>query len=75
MWNSSTSAVIGYNVYRSTIHGGPYTQVNNVLESSTSYVDQDVVGGTTYFYVVTSVDASNVESVNSNEAVVSVPSP
>ncbi len=67
--------MIGYNVYRSTVHGGPYTQINDVLESSTSYVDQNVVGGGTYFYVVTSVNASNVESSNSNEAAVSVPSP
>jgi hypothetical protein len=32
-WNSSTSPVAGYNVYRSTKSGGPYTRVNSALSA------------------------------------------
>jgi hypothetical protein len=30
-WTASTSTVAGYNVYRSTTNGGPYTQINSAL--------------------------------------------
>lgn len=74
-WTASTSAVSGYNVYRGTVSGGPYTQINTALDASSSYVDNTVISGTTYFYVVTSVDASNVESTFSNQVSVTVPTP
>jgi len=74
-WQASTSNVIGYNVYRSTVSGGPYTQINTALNASTNYVDNTVASGATYFYVVTSVDASNVESTFSNQVSVTVPTP
>jgi len=72
-WTASTSTVSGYNVYRSTVSGGPYTKVNSSLISSTTFVDSTVQASTTYFYVVTSVDASNLESAFSTEVSVSVP--
>lgn len=74
-WNPSTSSVIGYNVYRGTQPGGPYTKLNSSLESATAYTDATVVSGTTYYYVATAVDANNVESTYSNQAVAQVPSP
>src|ERR1019366_10496562 len=66
-WTASTSAVSGYNVYRSTVSGGPYTKVNSTLVTTTQYTDSTVQAGQTYYYVVTSVDSSNVESTYSNE--------
>ena len=72
-WTASTSAVSGYNVYRSTTSGGPYTKLNSSLIATTTYVDSTVQASTTYFYVVTSVDSSNVESANSTEVSVTVP--
>jgi fibronectin type 3 domain-containing protein len=72
-WTASTSVVSGYNVYRSSVSGGPYAKLNSALVTSTSYVDTTVQASTTYFYVVTSVDASNVESAFSTEVSVSVP--
>lgn len=72
-WNASASTVAGYNVYRATRSGGPYTKINAVMDTSLSYTDVAVVSGTTYYYVVTAVDAVNTESVYSNEAHVSVP--
>lgn len=74
-WTASTSAVTGYNVYRASITGGPYTLINSSLVAGTTYTDSTVLAGLTYFYVVTAVDSNGVESVHSNEASVVVPTP
>jgi hypothetical protein len=71
-WNASTGA-IGYNTYRGTVSGGPYTLVNPGLVAATLYTDATVVSGTTYFYVVTSVDNTGTESGYSSEATAIVP--
>jgi hypothetical protein len=74
-WNASTSSgVVGYNLYRGTVSGGPYTQVVSRNAAST-YTDGTVAAGQTYFYVVTSVDGSGAESVYSNQAQAVVPTP
>ena len=67
-WHSSSSVVAGYNVYRSTTDGGPYHIVNSTLITSLGYTDYAVQGATTYFYVSTAVDLSDVESEYSNQA-------
>jgi hypothetical protein len=72
-WTASTSTVTGYNVYRSTVSGGPYTKVNSSVVAATTYSDSAVQASTTYFYVITSVDAQGVESAYSNEVSVTVP--
>jgi HYDIN/CFA65/VesB-like, Ig-like domain/Abnormal spindle-like microcephaly-assoc'd, ASPM-SPD-2-Hydin len=74
-WTASTSTVAGYNVYRGTQSGGPYAIINGSTETSTSYTDNSVQAGHTYYYVVTAVDGSGNESVNSNQAQAVVPSP
>ncbi len=74
-WTASTSTVVGYNIYRSTVPGGPYTLVTSSPVSTTTYTDTTVQAGVTYYYVVTAVDASGNESVYSNEASASVPTP
>jgi hypothetical protein len=73
-WTASTSAnIAGYNVYRSTTSGGPYTQLNASLLTTTSYTDNSVTAGQTYYYVATSVDTSNDQSAYSNQAQTTVP--
>ena len=72
-WNSSTSSVIGYYVYRSTKPSGPYTQLNSAPESSPAYSDATVAAGQLYYYVVTAVDSSNIQSAYSNQVSVSIP--
>jgi fibronectin type 3 domain-containing protein len=85
-WNGATDCnggpASGYNLYRSTTPGGPYTKVNTSLITETQYDDLTVsstmaqysssssssaASGTTYYYVVTSVDAQGDESVYSQE--------
>lgn len=72
-WKASKSVVKGYNVYRGTKPGGPYTRVNSDLVQGLSYQDKDVSGGATYYYVTRSVDADGRESVNSSEITAAVP--
>ncbi len=74
-WTASTSSVVGYNVYRATQSGGPYTMINAAPQPGTSYADLSVQAGQTYYYVLTAVDSSGTESVNSNEVTAVVPSP
>lgn len=67
-WTASASATVtGYNVYRATTSGGPYTKVNSTIVNALGFTDTPVTHGTTYYYVVTAVDPSTLESVYSNE--------
>jgi hypothetical protein len=75
-WTASTSQnIIGYNIYRGVKSGGPYSKINSVLDASTLYTDTTVADGTTYYYVTTSVDSSNVESGYSNQTTAVIPPP
>jgi hypothetical protein len=73
-WTASSGAV-GYNVYRSTVSGGPYTMINGSLDATTAYTDNTVVSGQTYYYVATAVDGNSNESAYSNQAQAVIPSP
>ncbi|HXY01344.1 MAG TPA: carboxypeptidase regulatory-like domain-containing protein [Candidatus Limnocylindrales bacterium] len=72
-WVASTSPVSGYNVYRGTTSGGPYTKLNSSLLTNLSYKDTAVVSGNTYYYVSTAVDSTGTESVFSNQATAKIP--
>jgi ASPM-SPD-2-Hydin domain-containing protein/BACON domain-containing protein/centrosomal CEP192-like protein len=75
-WVASTSSTaVGYNIYRGSVSGGPYTVLNSTPQVSLSFTDTSVLGGQTYYYVVTAVDATGTESVQSNEAAVIIPTP
>jgi fibronectin type 3 domain-containing protein len=73
-WNSSAN-VVGYNVYRGTVSGGPYAMINSSLYGTTAYTDTTVVSGQTYYYVATAVDGSSNESGYSNQAQAVIPNP
>lgn len=63
----------GYNIYRATVSGGPYTLQNSTPQTVCSYKDTSgLVEGTKYFYVATSVGQGG-ESVQSNEASALIP--
>jgi fibronectin type 3 domain-containing protein len=79
---STTSGVVGYNVYRGTTSGGESTTPLNsspVAAGCTStttctYTDATVVTGTTYYYTVTAVASNDVtQSANSNQVSAPVP--
>jgi hypothetical protein len=73
---STTPGITGYYVYRSTTIGTGYGKLNPsspVPASTTQYSDAAVQGGQTYYYVVTAVDSSNVESADSNQTTALVP--
>jgi Cep192 domain 4 len=74
-WNSSTSPVSGYFVYRGSVSGGPYTQISSSLVPSLGYTDSSVTAGSTYYFVVTAVDSSGVQSVYSNQVSATIPTP
>jgi fibronectin type 3 domain-containing protein len=64
-WNASTGAT-SYNVKRSTTNGGPYTTIATGV-TATNFTNTQLVNGTTFFYVVSAVNAAG-ESGNSNQA-------
>jgi len=77
-WTASTTAgVVGYNVYRGTTSGGPYpTELNSAPINGTTYTDETVQAGQTYYYVVTAVASNDVtQSADSNQVSAPVPSP
>ncbi len=55
-WNASAGAS-GYNVKRATSSGGPYATVVSGL-TSTTCTDTGLENGTTYYYLVTAVNAA-----------------
>ncbi len=73
-WDPSTSGdVVGYSISRSETSGGGYVRLNSDLTSGTSYTDDTVQSGHTYYYVATAVNSIGVESIASNEAFAEVP--
>jgi hypothetical protein len=76
-WDPSTSATLqGYNVYRGTVSGGPYSKISPTLSTSTLlFTDTTPVSGKQYFYVVTTVDTSGTESAASSQVAVTIPVP
>lgn len=64
-----TDIATGFNIYRSTVTGGPFTKLTSAPLAVTvlTYQDTTGAGGTKYFYVVTAIDSLGVESANSAE--------
>jgi hypothetical protein len=73
-WVASSSAEVeGYNVYRSSMSGGPYAKIVTSPVSGTEYTDATVAVGSRYYYVVTSVNTEGIESAPSNQTAVTIP--
>lgn len=81
-WNKVEGDVIGYNVYRSTTPGEGYDKINPELVVGKKpkgkktvkqiYIDKGLVKGNQYYYVVTSINSLEVESLYSNEVMVNI---
>jgi hypothetical protein len=75
-WKASVSAgVVGYNIYRGGVPGGPYERINSALETATAYTDYNVTAGQTYYYVTTAVNGGGDESGFSNQTKALIPTP
>ena len=72
-WDASSGSIVGYYIYRSSKPSGPYARVNSSSTPSLSYSDSSVSNGQTYYYVVTAVNSSNIESTDSNTASATIP--
>lgn len=72
-WTPGDHDYVGFNIYRSTVDGGPYTKLNSQLDSSPDYTDATVQGGMTYYYAATEVNAEGQESAYSNIAEATIP--
>jgi hypothetical protein len=72
-WNSGSSGVVGYNIYRATSSGGPYSRINSAPDPSTTFLDTTVQGGQTYFYVTTAIGSDGKQSAFSNWIQVVIP--
>ncbi len=66
--------ISGYNIYRSEASGYPYIKLNDMPVNDTAYTDTTVVGGNTYYYVVTACIRAGSESKYSSEESVTVTS-
>ena len=64
-WNASSGAK-SYKVKRATVSGGPCTTIASGV-ATTSYTDTGLNNGTSYYYVISAVNAAG-ESANSTQA-------
>jgi fibronectin type 3 domain-containing protein len=70
-WTPSSTIFAGFDIYRGTTSGGPYTMINSSL--TPSFTDTTVTSGQTYYYVVTEIDTSGNQSIYSNQASAVIP--
>ncbi|MBU1149226.1 S8 family serine peptidase, partial [Patescibacteria group bacterium] len=70
-WDNNDSHAASYNLYRAGTSGGNYLKLNSETITDTQFLDDDVdtddVRGSTYYYVVTTVDDLDNESDYSSE--------
>lgn len=65
-WNPNTDSDLGhYQVCRGAVSGGPYTLIAS--PAGNSYQDTGLIAGTTYYYVVSAVDAAGNKGIASSE--------
>ena len=72
--NSLTPGVSGYNVLKSPVSGGPYTQLNNTPVNQQPFIDVAVAPGSLNCYVMTSIHLG-ISSNYSNESCAKIPTP
>lgn len=71
-WTPSPAGdLAGYKVYQGTSPGNYTTTI--IVGNTNTYVDSGLMSGTTYYFVVTALSSSGVESVFSNEAHTTAP--
>jgi hypothetical protein len=66
-WTDNSTDESNFVVARSTVAGGPYTDIATLAANTTSYSNTGLSASTTYYYVVRATNA-NGASANSNQA-------
>ena len=74
-WTDTGSGITGYNIYRAANSGGPFLRINSGPGSATTYTDNSVQAGQTYYYSTTAVNANGSESAYSNQVQAVIPTP
>lgn len=75
-WNppvDSPDLVVGYNVYRAPLGSSNYQLLNSSVDAGTSYDDSAVQNGSSYSYIVESVDQAGVRSLPTSPVSVTIP--
>lgn len=72
-WTDASTNESGFEILRSTVSGGPYSQVVTISPGSTSYTDTPVSAGT-WYYVLRAFNGS-ASSLYSNQLTVTVTAP
>ncbi|HYC29065.1 MAG TPA: PA14 domain-containing protein, partial [Chitinophagaceae bacterium] len=70
-WSDNPNAAFnetGFEIYRSTASGGPYTLVAITNPDVLSYLDQNLASNSTFYYLVRAVNNTSAAPANSNEA-------
>src|SRR5215211_1234746 len=67
--DNGESDLAGYNVYRASAEGGPYTKLNGALLAASTYRDTTAPVQVTSYYRVTAVDTGSSESPAATSAV------
>ncbi len=71
-WHIYPGAV-AYNIYRSLLPGGPYTQAGSVVNNS--FTNTGLTNGTNYYYVVTALAASSETPYSDEVTAAPIPPP
>lgn len=66
-WTDNSWVELNYIVSRSTVNGGPYSDIATIAANSTSYSNTGLSANSTYYYVVRAVNDTGA-SPNSNQA-------
>jgi len=73
-WTQHTDAdVTKYNIYRSDTSGSNYQLLTTVSRPTITYTDKTVLTGSTYYYVISAVSSTGIESPKSNQVSVVIP--
>ncbi len=63
-WNANSETDLhSYHLFKGTVDGGTVTYFFSVGKNTTSYTDNNVTNGTTYYYKINAGDTSNNQSV------------
>jgi hypothetical protein len=75
-WDAPTNSpvtITAYRIYRSTGSSGSFSAIDSTPVGTVVYIDRAVVSGSSYSYIVKSVDSTGTESIPSNQIDVNVP--